>query len=222
VKEQQCIRATVTKQFLIFLRAHLSAPLLLGLVGLALFWFLAHLDGIQTARLAELDHQQAAVVEQGLAVAKARRFVQGQSMAVDRENARLRAAVAQREANLQRLAHRADSLGAAVQPVLAALPDSVSRPVLQLLALKDSTIADLTAANLTLRELSDSLQADRDRWRVQDGRDAALAQMWEGQATRWRGQARKGCLPLIGCVSRSVTFLVGAGLGGAAVVALRP
>lgn len=194
-------------------RDHMRWPLLLGLGALALFWLMARLDGAQSARLAELDQQQQAVVEATLSAAKARRALRVASEATDRENARLRAQIAARDANLRRLAHRADSLTATLQPVLAGLPDSVSHPLLTLLALKDTTIAEQAATIADLRLVADSLQADRDRWRSMDERDAQLAADWQATAGRWEKEAKKnGCHKLLGLVP-----LPDIGVGAAAV-----
>lgn len=193
---------------------YVPVPALIG-AGLFLFWLLSRWDGAQTARLAELDRQQATLTTQTLHASKTRRATKAQSEATDRENALLRAAVAAGQASIARLRRLGDSAGAALVPVLSALPDSVSHPVIRLLSLKDSTIALQAAQIDDLTRGLGRMEEDRNRWREQDGRDAQLATQWEQQAGQWRKEAKKdGCRKLLGIVP-----LPDIGAGGAAVYA---
>lgn len=177
---------------------------------------------MQTARLTELDHQNQATVQHTLDAAKARRTVQAQSEATDRENARLRALVAAGQATVARLRRVGDSLTASLRPVLAALPDSVSGPVLRLLAVKDSVIATQGVEIQHLNTVIDNVTADKDRWVAQDRRDADLASLWETQAGRWEKESKRGCLPIVGCLGRTTALLVGVALGGGGTLLLKP
>lgn len=198
----------------------LGAPLTVGMAGLLLLYLMARFDGAQSERLHELDVQQATLAAQTIHASQARRAVQAQSEATDRENARLRSILAQREAAVAHWRRLADSAGAALGPVLAALPDSVSHPVLRLLALKDSVIATQDSVIHDLHRVLHRLEDDRDRWREMDGRDAQLATQWETQAGRWRKESRRGCVPLFGCISRTAVALVAGGLGVAGGIVL--
>lgn len=198
----------------------LGAPLTVGIAGFALLYLMARFDGAQSARLHELDAQQTTLTTQTLHAAQTHRAVQRLSDATDRENARLRAVLAQREAVVTLLRHRADSLGASVAPVLAALPDSVSHPIVMLLAVKDSIIGEQSGVIHGQALIIDNLGKDRDAWRDQSGRDAALATEWQQQAGRWEKESKRGCIPVLGCIGRSTVALVAGGLGLAGGVLL--
>lgn len=199
---------------------YLPAPALVVGAGLFLFCILARLDGAQTARLNELDRQQATLTAQTLHAFQTRRAVQAQSEATDRENARLKRLVAAGQALTAQLQRRGDSLAGTIRPILASLPDSVSHPIVMLLALKDSIIGAQAQVIHAQGQAINNLLIDRNQWRAQDGRDAQLAAQWQRQAGQWRKESRRGCLPLLGCISRSAVALVAGGLGVAGGVLL--
>jgi chromosome segregation ATPase len=200
---------------------YLPAPLLVGLLALGLFWLVARWDGAQTARLAELDRQHAAATRQALAVARDRRRVVEASAETDRRVARLAARQRLVQDSLRQAEARAAALADTVARVLAALPAEVSQPVRDLLAEQDAQIRHLGQLLADERTKSGELLKDRDRWQAQAANEASMAATWKRRAEDWQEEARRGCLPLVGCVGRTAAFGIGAALGATAALALR-
>ena len=181
--------------------------------GVGALPLLSRCDGQQTERLHELDRQQQAALDQSRHVAQDRKAVVAASTAADREIARLRLTQAKERGILAAARDSAARLAGKVDSLLSLTPDSIAGPVRDLLRHKDTQIASLGRLLASDSAIIDTLTHDRDRWKAQSGNEQALAAVWKQRATDNLAEAKRGCLPLIGCVSRTATLLVGAGLG---------
>lgn len=200
---------------------YLPAPLLVLFAAAGVLWLMGRWDGAQTARLAELDRQHQEATDQGRKVAQARRQTVAASEAADRKIARLEARQRVTQDSLEIASARAAALEDTVATVLAALPPATAQPVRELLASKDDQIRHLGGLLANERQKSAELLEDRDRWKAQAANEAAMAATWKRRAADWRDEARRGCLPLVGCVSRTAVFGVGALAGVAGTLAAR-
>lgn len=199
---------------------HLPGPLVALAAAAAVLYVIGRLDAAQTARLAELDTQQQVTLQHTRAVAQARNATRAASEAVDRRNSALRAAQAVEARKARTAQARADSLRGTVDSLLAGLDTATSGPIVSLIASQRDQIRALSALVDSKTEEADSLRADRDRWKAQAGAEAALAAEWQARAGAWEHEAKRGCLPLVGCVNRTVVFFVGAGAGALATTAV--
>lgn len=66
----------------------------------------------------------------------------------------------------------------------------------------------------------DSLMREANRWEGEAGTQRTLALTWRERSEGWKKEAKRGCLPIVGCVSRSAVALVAGGLGVAGGVIL--
>lgn len=198
------------------LMKYLPAPLLIGALGLGVLLLMSRWDGAQSARLAELDRQQSIALDQTRAVARQRRITVAASLAADREVAHQRARQAVIRDSLWLAQERAAALTGTVDSLLGTLDTAVSAPITSLLASQRDQIRHLGALLASDSTVIDTLTADRDRWHRQADTEAVLAAQWQARATANLKQAHSGCLPIIGCVSRTVVFITGAALGAVA------
>ncbi|MBK8006740.1 MAG: hypothetical protein IPK12_23410 [Gemmatimonadetes bacterium] len=200
---------------------YVPIPAVVLVLALGAFWLMSRWDGAQTARLAELDRQHQEATDQGRKVAQARRQTVAASEAADRKIARLEARQRVTQDSLAAATARAAALEDTVATVLAALPPATAQPVRELLASKDDQIRHLGGLLADERQKSAELLEDRDRWKAQAANEAAMAATWKRRADDWRDEARRGCLPVVGCPSRTVTLLAGAALGAGGTLALQ-
>ncbi len=196
----------------------LPAPLLVGLLALCVLWLMGRWDGAQTARIAELDRQTQAATELTLLTAKRHKATERASVAARAEIARLRAAQQAAEASRRDAETRANRWKDSAEAVLAGLDSGTAKPVRQFItALQDQIAAAGELQRLTRAE-ADSLAGEATRWKGQARDWQADAGRWKVQSEQWEKEAKSGCLPLVGCVSRTVVFVTGAaaGLAGSA------
>lgn len=198
---------------------YIPVPALVLMLCFGALWLMGRWDGAQTARLAELERQHQEATDQGRKVAQARRQTVAASEAADRTIARLEARQRVTADSLEAATTRAAALEDSVGTILAALPPATAQPVLNLLATKDAQLRHLGSLLADEQAKSAELLEDRDRWKAQAANEAVMGATWKRRADDWRDEARSGCLPLVGCVSRTVVFGLGALAGGVAVAA---
>lgn len=201
---------------------YVPGPLFVVVMAVLLLWVMGRFDAAQSVRIAEQEQQDQRAADHARQVGASRRQVLAQSRLADSIVAAKRVQLRRQEARVVAAESEAKQWEDSAAAVIARLDTAQQRPVVSLLDSYRAQIkAYATIADLA-NEVSDTLQADRDRFKAQLEAEVALGQHWQARAQAWEREAKRGCWPLVGCVSREVVFVAGAAAGAAATLALRP